>query len=383
MPQLKCFYLLVLTVFIAVGANASAPLDSVGVKIVNGKKFTLHKVDQKDYWYSVARRYKVNPIALQKANQNIQGDLKIGQTILIPITDKAFTLPPPSKVNETPAQENIALVKKPEAGKGKAVQNVVPSSEKPKDLNTAKNNVPLKADVANKGSVNETNSDKTTPLSPQTQKSEISGKGSETEVSKSEKNPNDNKFPLLHQVKKGETIFGISQEYNISLSDLIGWNNLVSDDLKIGKNLIVGFGNKQEREIIDNRKYENVASGKGKGTEEIKATSKETTKDAEKVDSKSLVGVTEINEVGIASWINDKEINPSKFYALHRTAPIGTIIKVINTLNNKEVFVKVVGALPNTGENNNVIIKMSKAAIEKIEALDQKFQVTLNYGNPN
>ena len=50
----------------------------------------------------------------------------------------------------------------------------------------------------------------------------------------------------------------------------------------------------------------------------------------------------------MASWIRDGDINQSKFYALHRNAPPGTIIKVTNRMNGDYVFVKVVGTLDPT-----------------------------------
>ena len=69
-----------------------------------------------------------------------------------------------------------------------------------------------------------------------------------------------------------------------------------------------------------------------------------------------------------------------KYYALHRTAPIGTILKVTNRMNNQFVYVKVVGTLPDTGENENIIIKVSQAVSSKLVALDPLFQVELSYG---
>jgi hypothetical protein len=87
----------------------------------------------------------------------------------------------------------------------------------------------------------------------------------------------------------------------------------------------------------------------------------------------------ELHEQGIASWIEDADINPNKYFALHRTAPVGTVIKVTNKMNNKMIFVKVVGSLPATGDNENLIIKISKASAEKLGVRDRKFQCELSY----
>ncbi|MEO5571248.1 MAG: LysM peptidoglycan-binding domain-containing protein [Bacteroidia bacterium] len=90
--------------------------------------------------------------------------------------------------------------------------------------------------------------------------------------------------------------------------------------------------------------------------------------------------IMQVTEFGVCSWINDAEVNQNKYYGLHRTAPIGTIVKVINKMNDKYVFVKIVGVLPDTGENEKSIIKISQAAVNKVGALDAHFQVELSYG---
>ena len=69
----------------------------------------------------------------------------------------------------------------------------------------------------------------------------------------------------------------------------------------------------------------------------------------------------------------------TKYLALHKTAPMGSLVKVINRMTNKEVEVRVVGNLPETGLNRNVLLRLSSAAYEKLGALDQKIPVTSSY----
>ena len=106
---------------------------------------------------------------------------------------------------------------------------------------------------------------------------------------------------------------------------------------------------------------------------------KEAKPDSVPASAKETTGANKIVETGVVSWFGDGDLNQNKFYALHRTAPIGTIIKVTNRMNNNSVFVKVVGALPTTGDNENIILKITQAAAQRIGALDQKFQAELNY----
>ena len=104
--------------------------------------------------------------------------------------------------------------------------------------------------------------------------------------------------------------------------------------------------------------------------------------DSKKSGTSQVISKTrkEVSENGVASWIQDDDINPNKYYALHRTAPIGTIVKVTNKMNKKYVFVKVVGTLPDTGDNTDLVIKISKASAEKLGVRDSRFQSELSYG---
>lgn len=42
-----------------------------------------------------------------------------------------------------------------------------------------------------------------------------------------------------HAVSQGDTLWALSQRYNVSVDDLKTWNNLSSDTIKVGQNLIV------------------------------------------------------------------------------------------------------------------------------------------------
>ncbi len=42
-----------------------------------------------------------------------------------------------------------------------------------------------------------------------------------------------------HIVKKGETLFRISKQYNVKVDDIKKWNNLSKDGLEVGQELII------------------------------------------------------------------------------------------------------------------------------------------------
>lgn len=61
------------------------PTDSIGIKKVGEKWFVLHKVDPGQTVSGIARKYKTNLSAIQKANEGMNLDrVNVGATILIP-----------------------------------------------------------------------------------------------------------------------------------------------------------------------------------------------------------------------------------------------------------------------------------------------------------
>lgn len=191
------------------------------------------------------------------------------------------------------------------------------------------------------------------------------------------KNPKLDKTQFTyHTVGKGETLYQIAKKYGTTVTEIREINKIKGTSLsyrqklKIPKKTVL-YANPDLIEPTE-EELKNVKVETTKGT----ATSKVSTKDNKYLQS------TEFNENGIASWVNDKTLNAKKSIALHKTAPIGTVIRVTNLMNNKSVYVKVIGTLPNTGDNENTIILISKAAVNMLGAIDQKFRVNLNYSIP-
>jgi LysM repeat protein len=296
---------------------ASVPVDSVGVKWVSGKKFIEYKVEEHDGWYGIARKFGIAYSDVRLANKEVDDVLHIGQVILVPA----------SKV-------------------------------KPNDPRNRKNYI----------------------------------------VKEQEE-------PVYHAVKKKETLYSISKKYNVSTDDLKKWNHLETNDLKDGAQVIIGYKTTkvkmdaekvlaEEKKAVAPEKKEVIEKGtplfgaETKKTEPVhdslalaKPANGKIVGDTQTI-KKSFATVTrkEISEQGVATWIDDENINPNKYFALHRTAPVGTIIKVINRMNKRSVFVKVVGKLPDTGDNDNTVIKISKASAEKLGVRDPRFQSELTYG---
>jgi len=160
---------------------------------------------------------------------------------------------------------------------------------------------------------------------------------------------------FTHKVEKGETLYKIAKLYNVTVDNLKKWNNLKDENIKEGMEI-------QVIQIV-------------KSVEVETAPQTTPTTVPKKTDN---LPKGEIMEEGIATWIEDPSIDSRKALALHKKAPVGTIILVTNILTGKQVYVKVVGNLPKN-EHSNEIIKLSKFAAKQLKIRDQLTRVRLNY----
>ncbi|MCC6818306.1 MAG: LysM peptidoglycan-binding domain-containing protein, partial [Bacteroidia bacterium] len=76
---------LLILCFLAFSINAIAsPQDSIGIKVVDGKTYIMHKVTKGEGVYSISRRYGVSASDIYEANEGSEQSIKIDQVLLIP-----------------------------------------------------------------------------------------------------------------------------------------------------------------------------------------------------------------------------------------------------------------------------------------------------------
>ena len=144
---------------------------------------------------------------------------------------------------------------------------------------------------------------------------------------------------------------------NVPLDSLRAWNELMTNDISIGDSLVVGRRLTETPELMPRIIQPMDSSGS--------------------FDPAAML-TEEVFEDGLAEVIQGSS-NTKKYLGMHRTVPIGTVMRVRNEMNGKEVFVRIIGRLPNTGTNRNIVIKISEAAYQSLGALDEKFRVTVSY----
>ncbi|MEO8149356.1 MAG: LysM peptidoglycan-binding domain-containing protein [Bacteroidia bacterium] len=387
--------------------------DSMRTKWANGKKFLMHKVQKGETFYSIARDYKVDVKELMNANKGVTS-LKANQIIQVPVSENFVasakqaeeTVKPTS---EQPVEKSPPAMEKPiTKTESKNIYHTVKKGETLSEI-AKKYNVPVKTisdwnDLKkNQIRIGEKLIVKKENTTGAIAEPKTTDKTSQNTVAEHASNSGTD---VMHTVKKGETLYGISKLYGANSKDVIEWNEIKNNNVKIGQQLIVkkGSENALPKEIVRAKSADESTMDAPKTAEvEKKVTdvkeASESNADLSK-NEKSEKPVEEtppsVNteiidktpsgknikqsiETGEAAWVNDGDLNPNKYFALHRTAPIGTIMKVTNRMNGKYVFVKVIGKLPGTGDNEKLIIKLSKAAADRLGVIDPTFQCELNY----
>ncbi len=325
--------------------HPAAPMDSLRMETINGKKFIIHQIDQKETLYGISKRYGVAITAILEQNPTADGGLAVGQTLKIPYVPKAKT----------------------QSGSGNRIHKVAPKET----LFSISKLYDVSVD-----DIKAWNNLKDNSLS--TGQELIIKKG--TTITQT-KLPETKSLNAVHTVAAKETMYSIARQYGITVQQLKEWNSITSEELKLGQTLFVAqpmYGKptevKQEIKVTETKpetkETVTVVKPEIKTQPEVKET---TIRISEKV-----TGSDEVKEGGLAELIEGTDGN-RKYLALHRTAKVGTILKVRNELNNREVFVRVAGELPNTGINNNVVIKISKSAYDRLGAIDPKFRVEVTY----
>lgn len=212
---------------------------------------------------------------------------------------------------------------------------------------------------------------------PPSMNSEPVKKGSaDTQVKKSDSIQKGN----VHIVQSGETIYSLSDAYQVDMEDLRKWNELDNYQLSVGQKLYVKNPDAFE---VDDKYKDSVKEEKQQEpvVDIVKVADKAPVQDTKAyftVEEEDIPKIEKVVEKGVAEVIEGSD-NTEKYLALHRTAKIGTIMQVRNDLNDQIVFVRVLGKLPNTGVDQKVIIRISKKAFQKLGGVDYKFPVEISY----
>jgi LysM repeat protein len=237
---------------------------------------------------------------------------------------------------------------------------------------------------------------------------------------------------LHHHVKQGQTLYSISKYYGLDVADIIHYNPTLSSGMQLGQNLKIAIGShdikwQKNSNSIKWRMIEVVYIVKPKDTVykiaktyfkmpvEVFRELNNLKDDALEIGAKVIVGWIDIDglsqKAGVRAWLpialypnykqfrmayitskeGKKEINEKgpatwnknshgdNLYALHKDAPIGTILKITNPLNNRTLYVKIVGKLQTAGYGYETILVLSPAAAKALAGVNRNFRVNITY----
>jgi len=281
---------------------AATPLDSIGVENLNGKKVVLHKLDPKDNYYSVGRKYNVSPGDIIKFNNNAK--LTIGNVIKVP-TDQPFLAPVAA---QAVVSQGTPVVSQSATSTGSVDANV-----------------------------------------------------------------------QQYKVSSGETLYAIAKRFNTTVDDIVKLNNLPNTNTTPGQLLKVKLNSANVPAPVP---VPVVTAPIVVKTDSFSYSSPQDSMNAVKFGA-NRYGLFEKSEKGVAVSMTEEGLDPSKKLALHRTAPVGTVIKITNPMTGKTTFAKVVGRFTDSEATKDAIIVVTKNVADSIGALDKRVHVNISYGTPN
>ena len=383
--MLKIKTLLLAVSFFAVSSAAFAKplIDSVGVKSNDGKKMVLFKVKAKDTYYSIARKYHLKQDALMKFNGAKKPALSIGAIVEVP-TEIPFKK---SKKDSEPLS---------------AASNKSKKNKEPVEKNAKETKIETKKRLAKEQEAADEQARKEARAAKRREHKENAEKPEQTEQPETkvaeqpehtsppvqqpvpQPAPVNNTPPMQYKVSQGETLYAISKRFNMTVDDLQKLNNLSSNNIQPGQTLMVRSGAAETHPqavvtapVVVQQTQMPVAKRDSTAVAPVRDSS-----NTEKHIGSTRFGLYEKNEKGVATWIDDTSLDPNKKLVLHRTAPIGTVIKITNPMTNRTTFAKVVGRFTDTEATKDVIVVMTKNVADSLGALDKRFHVSISYGSP-
>jgi LysM repeat protein len=373
--------LLTITLFTLSASAFSKPLiDSVGVKNNDGKKVVLFKVKAKDTYYSIGHRYNIKPEVLMKYNGAKKQTLSIGAIVNVP-TDLPYKK---SAKEKSKISEEVADAPKKETKKEKKARLAREEQEAEEEAKAAKKH--------KRKAQEEQTEESTTPVvvqMPQQAPERIADKPQpQAPVQQQTAAPVNNAPTMQYKVSAGETLYAISKRFNMNVDDLTKLNNLTSTTLSPGQILNVRStpSAPEPQQPVQQQVQQVQQAITSNPTVKRDSGLLNPLKDSSNSDHRlnaNKYGLYEKNEKGVATWIDDTSLDPNKKLVLHRTAPIGTVIKITNPMTNRTTFAKVVGRFTDNESTKDVIIVMTKNVADSLGALDKRFHVTISYGSPN
>ena len=370
-------FFLIVCISLSVNTFSKAEIcDSIGVERADGKLFILHRITAGETLYSISKKYKVSVDDVKKANPDWAQGLQVGQILKVP------TVLPASV---TTATNTLESAKTHTVAAGETLYSIATKYSISVDA--------LKK--ANPGLSSSISVGQTLNLPAKAGSTAAATKPATTTTTAPV-----NKETIEHKVASGETLYSIAKKYNVSVEDIKKANPGIGA-LKVGQ-VVKVEGAETAATATTTTTTAKPATTTAAPATTTATTTTTTTKPAttnveadtiqlqqDKVRLETMtqtpptktVPATDfkkITENGYADIMPDNQDTP-KYLAYHKTAPVGTIIQLLNESNGIKVYVRVVGKLTDTGIDGKTIIRISKKAYERLGGTGARFSASLMY----
>jgi LysM repeat protein len=205
---------------------------------------------------------------------------------------------------------------------------------------------------------------------------------------------------VYHTVAPKEGLYGISKKYNVTIDEIKKWNNLNSDALTIGMNIIVGYSEDAAPVAVKPvpqkaPEPQNVPEVYSDPKPSVTVVTPSVPKDEVPVKNNNTgfnggffksyytqqaAAVASNNDNGMAGIFKSMSgWDDGKYYCLHNAAPAGSFIKITNKATNKVIYAKVLDLMPNLSQNKLLIIQVSSAAAAELGVTGASFDSEIAY----
>ncbi|MFZ1799144.1 MAG: LysM peptidoglycan-binding domain-containing protein [Chitinophagaceae bacterium] len=210
--------------------------------------------------------------------------------------------------------------------------------------------------------------------------------------------------PIMHTVKKGETLYSLSKKFGSSIAQLKSWNKLSSDVIVDGKSLIIGFEADDNQPVVQNEVNE-TAEKQSQSNDSVASVTFVPAADTSQNQVKDTVENTKVSPVtepivpmtmqeiffknGSGKNLHVTSGNAMTFessatnadganYILMNELPAGTIVK-ITAASGESLYAKVLWKLDMIPSNEGLDFRINNAAAKTLGISDQKFALAITY----
>ncbi|WP_226391020.1 LysM peptidoglycan-binding domain-containing protein [Penaeicola halotolerans] len=351
----KIYGVLFFFFFVLVASAEILPMDSIGVERRDGKTYVIHQVDPKETLFSISRRYNASVEVIKSENGGLAEGLKIGQIIKVLIAEAPTQTSSATKKHTVEAGQTLYTLSR--------IYSVTVDEIK-RANNLSSNEISIGQEIiiptSSVAQINQTSGTEVWPPKPVVKL--------------------DSTFKY-HQVEAGQTLYTLARIYDKTVDQIKEINEMEGNTLSVGqyvkiekkqsvpvkinKPVVLTEIPPKEEEMIENKPPAHVIAQKEAAIDQLEKNT-------------IMTPMKEIKEAGLAEVIETPSDN-KKYLVLHRTAKVGSVMKIRNEMNGMEIYARVVGKLPATGDNNKLLIKISKAAFEQLRAVDARFPVEISY----